>query len=380
VKEAPFQNASLGAEKIMSTHHRRIRSTLTALCSVTLLLASSATAFAQDPPTARKQPPKPSAPMPSAQKPAAPKTPGSKPAVPAISPPAAPDEEYQIGPGDSIKIEVAKVSTLGWAGRVSNSGKIHLPYLGILRVADLTTPQLEAKIAAALREQSLVNEPWVTVRVTEYRAQPVYVLGEVILPGQFVMTKEMYLTDLLALAGGFNGVASPIGYLYRRKPNAGNLPPGEVPTDEAIPIDFNALNEGLNPEMNLRLKGGDVLYCPEAKAQVYFVVGDVVHPGVASMQMTPNVTASEAIAKAGGPLRTAKMSKGVLVRFEDDGSRKEMSVDFDAILRGRQPDMQVRANDIIFVPGSTAKTVGYGLLGVVPQVVITQPASKVAGR
>ena len=41
-------------------------------------------------------------------------------------------------------------------------------------------------------------------------------------------------------------------------------------------------------------------------------------------------------------------------------------MDFAAILKGKQPDFAVRPNDILFVPGSGAKTLGYGLLGVIP--------------
>jgi len=48
--------------------------------------------------------------------------------------------------------------------------------------------------------------------------------------------------------------------------------------------------------------------------------------------------------------------------------------DFEAVLRGRQPDWPIQVNDIIFVPGSNAKTVGYGLLGMLPNIVIAGSA------
>ena len=156
--------------------------------------------------------------------------------------------------------------------------------------------------------------------------------------------------------------------LYRRKDNAGLLPEGEVPSDEAIPIDFAALNDGTRPELNLKLRGGDVLYVPERKKEFYFVVGDVGVPGHFELAAgTRALPLTQAVAMAGGPLRTAKMSAGILVRFTAaDGTREEIKVDFKAILEGRQPDIDVRPNDIVFIPGSGAKTLGYGLLGALP--------------
>jgi polysaccharide export outer membrane protein len=281
--------------------------------------------------------------------------------------PAAVSRDYRIGPGDHLTVSVSGLNELGHSARVSNTGKIHVPQVGILKIAGLTTGELEALISQQLRERGLVNNAWVSVRVDQYRAQPVYVLGEVMTPGQFVIKDEMYLVDLITLAGGFNEVATPVGFLYRRKENAGMLPEGEAPAEEAVEIDFNALNQGTQPELNLKLRGGDVLYVPQRRKDYFFVVGDVTVPG--HYEFAANTKAlplTQAVAKAGGPLRTAKMSAGMLVRFNAAGGREEMKVDFKAILEGRQPDVDVQPNDIVFIPGSSAKTLGYGLLGALP--------------
>lgn len=64
---------------------------------------------------------------------------------------------------------------------------------------------------------------------------------------------------------------------------------------------------------------------------------------------------NQAIAKAGGPLKTAKMSKGMLIRYDKDGKRTTKPVDFTAILRGKQEDFEVSHGDILFIPSSSAK-------------------------
>jgi protein involved in polysaccharide export with SLBB domain len=82
------------------------------------------------------------------------------------------------------------------------------------------------------------------------------------------------------------------------------------------------------------------------------------------------VLVSQAIAKAGGPLKTAKLGKGLLVRYDGNGIRRDKQVDFSAILKGEKPDFPIMPDDIIFIPGSSAKTLGYGLLDVVPRAAV----------
>ena len=80
---------------------------------------------------------------------------------------ASASDDYRIGPGDVLSIGVTGVPELARVVRVSNSGKVHMQFLGILRVVGMTVPQLEATIADALRERRLMDAPWVTVRIDE---------------------------------------------------------------------------------------------------------------------------------------------------------------------------------------------------------------------
>jgi polysaccharide biosynthesis/export protein len=276
--------------------------------------------------------------------------------------------DYLIGAGDVLKIDVFGVQGFDQFARVSNSGRIHVPYVGVLKVHNMSASQLEKKIAAALVERELVKEPWVKVQVVEYRAHPVYILGEVQQPGQFLLTKPMTVMDLITYAGAFSDAFSPTGYLYRYRDPADldSYDPNRPRQQEVIKIDFQALYSGKHPEMNLQLRGGDVLYVAQRKPRHFYVVGDVLKPGAVPLLSEEPMLFTEAISRAGGPAKTAKMRKGILLRYDDAGNRQEIPVNFDAILKGRNPNLQVLADDIIFIPGSTAKTLGYGLLGMIP--------------
>lgn len=283
--------------------------------------------------------------------------------------------DYRIGPGDLLNIGVFGVADLSHVVRVSNSGKVHLTQLGILRVAGRTVTELESDIAARLREKQLVLDPWVIVKVTEVRAHPVYVLGEVMTPGQFQISDEMYLSDLMTLSNGLNQVASPVAYLYRRKvnPATGEFDPTQDPdTDEmeGMPIDLRALQTGEMPELNLKLRGGDILYVPERRKEYFFVIGDVHNPGLFELVAGQSpLRLSQAMARAGGPTRTAKKSRLLLVRYAHDGSRQEIPIDFDAVMHGQRPDPSIEFGDVIFMPGSRSKTVGLAMMGIIPGVV-----------
>jgi polysaccharide export outer membrane protein len=237
----------------------------------------------------------------------------------------------------------------------------------------MTPAVLEAEIARRLREQELVKDPQVTVRVADYRGQTIYVLGEVMQPGQYYMRQGMHLSDLLGLTIGFPTEGKM--YLYRRaqlERAAGEDTvtdeglAGETVVAEALEIDLNELADGTSPDMSIPLQGGDMLYVPFNKPNFFFITGEIGRPGAIEIPPSRKLLVSQAIAFAGGPSRTAKMSEGILLRYDEAGVRQELAVDFSAILRGKEPDFEILPNDIIFIPGSNAKTLGYGLLGIIP--------------
>jgi polysaccharide export outer membrane protein len=260
---------------------------------------------------------------------------------------------------------------------VSNSGKIRVPFAGILHVANMSPSEVASLIAEKLREQDLVKDPQVTVRVNDYRGNTIYILGEVMQPGQYYMRGEMYLLDLIGLSMGFpnDGVL----YLYRRTPvqedaagadGDGDTVSGRTMVTQAIPIEIRELAEGRRPDLNYKLQPGDMLYVPLNRPKYFYVTGDVNRTGSFEIPPRRELLVSEAMAFAGGPTRTAKISKGILVRQDENGQRQELALDFNAILRGKKPDFPIQQNDIIFIPGSSVKTLGQGVLGIVPNLLL----------
>jgi len=83
------------------------------------------------------------------------------------------------------------------------------------------------------------------------------------------------------------------------------------------------------------------------------------------------VTLTKALATAGGPLPTAKGKHSKIIRQLADGTTEQIPVDIGKVLKGKAPDMVLADSDVVFVPGSTTKTIGRGFLGSINSVVTT---------
>jgi polysaccharide biosynthesis/export protein len=115
--------------------------------------------------------------------------------------PAAEAVSYRLGAGDQVRIITFGEENLTGEFRVNDSGNIALPLLGAVHAAGLTSGELEAAVAAALRRGNLVRNPSVAVEVIAYR--PIYVLGEVNKPGQYPYQPGMTVVTAVAVGGGF---------------------------------------------------------------------------------------------------------------------------------------------------------------------------------
>jgi protein involved in polysaccharide export with SLBB domain len=185
------------------------------------------------------------------------------------------------------------------------------------------------------------------------------------------MSQQLTTVDAILLAGGLAANAGAVGFLHRQisgtasasSPAALVERPDVARTgSEVIQVDLQALREGRFLSAAVPLRSGDVLVVPIQPMQAFFVVGDVRTPQNYVYPPARSLTASQAISWAGGPLPTASMSNGMLVRYDAQGRRTEMKVDYAAILDGRQLDFAIQPNDIIFIPGSKVKTIAHGML------------------
>ena len=128
-------------------------------------------------------------------------------------------DEYRLGPGDKLRIEVYKDPQLSQSLQVRPDGKITLPLVGDFAAAGKTPIELRDSLAKSLKEY--VTNPVVTVIVVEATAAQVYVIGEVTNPGTLVMQGPMTVLEALARVGGLREFADRDDIRILRKSQAG---------------------------------------------------------------------------------------------------------------------------------------------------------------
>lgn len=107
--------------------------------------------------------------------------------------------EYQLGPGDQLRVTVFGEPDLTGNYVVGSQGTIAYPLVGDVHAAGLTVPQFSAALQTAL--EAFVRQPNVSVEVANYR--PFFILGEVQRPGTYPYSASLTVLNAVATAGGF---------------------------------------------------------------------------------------------------------------------------------------------------------------------------------
>ena len=134
------------------------------------------------------------------------------------------EQEYRLGPGDKLRIEVYKQDQLSQSLQIRPDGKITLPFIGDVAAAGKTSTELRDALTTSLKEY--VTNPVVTVMVQEATSAQIHVIGEVEHPGTQVMPGPRTVLQALAEAGGLKEFADRGGIHVLRNSGTGveNLP------------------------------------------------------------------------------------------------------------------------------------------------------------
>jgi polysaccharide biosynthesis/export protein len=161
------------------------------------------------------------------------------------------DQEYSIGPQDVLRIDVWKEDQLTRTVPVRPDGKITLPLLNDIQAAGLTPMQLAGVIRDGLKKY--INDPQVTVTVTEINSRRIYVTGEVVRAGAFPLLPHMTVLQALSSCGGFTQFAKEKNiYVLRTRDGK----------QKRFPFNYKEAVEGKKPEQNIELEPGDVIVVP----------------------------------------------------------------------------------------------------------------------
>ena len=131
----------------------------------------------------------------------------------------------------------------------------------------------------------------------------------------------------------------------------------------SIPVRSTTLT-GAGRYVNLPVRPGDVIVVPGGGNVM--VVGWVEQPGY--FQVGSGLTVLGAIGAAGGPMYAADTHEVTLIRNNASGTKSAIRVDMDKITHGEEPDIPVKANDVIDVPYSSLRIGPYVFYSIVSKI------------
>lgn len=332
---------------------------------------------------AQVQPPAPSAgqnpanPAPSNQAPPNPAAPIGQGGQREL-PPDSIRPNYVLGSNDQI---VVRVNPPGSADeinekpfRIDADGNINLPLLGKIHASGMSVQELEADLVTRLREY--IREPQVIIQVSQFHSAPVFFVGAFRAPGIYSLQGNRTLVEMLTQIGGTQPNASRQIKITRRAeygpiplPNAVEDPERKISTVE---ISYASLQQNVNPAEDIVLQPYDVISVERAE-QIY-VTGDVAKTGGVELGERESISIAQALAMSGGFGPDAVKDKVRILRpVLNTNRRYPIEVNVKAILEGKENDIPLLPNDIVFIPHSYAhlfwKTFSSLALPIIPYVI-----------
>ena len=161
------------------------------------------------------------------------------------------NDEYLVGPGDSLEILVWKEPDLSRSYAVRIDGRISVPLLGDIKVSGKTIAELIKILEVRFAE--VVTEPNVSVILNESKSWRYYVIGQVIQSGEFNMDYPISALQAIAKCGGFSEWAKKDRIKIIRSGKEGK---------KILTFNFEALAEKNDLNQDILLGPGDTILVP----------------------------------------------------------------------------------------------------------------------
>ena len=170
-------------------------------------------------------------------------------------------EAQTLKKGDNLSITVLQDPKLDRTVVVDPLGEIAFPLAGHIRAAGLTPQALENVLRSKLRDDYKDQSLDITVAVansppdSDDQKPKVFITGEVLRPGSYLIVQKTTLMQAIALAGGIGPYAAKRRIMVRRRLAGGN--------EDIFMFDYKAYETGQDLEGNIMLHAGDVIMVPE---------------------------------------------------------------------------------------------------------------------
>ncbi|MDX8380543.1 MAG: SLBB domain-containing protein [Ghiorsea sp.] len=240
--------------------------------------------------------------------------------------------EYVLGPGDELSVQMFGQKSSVFTLVVDREGKVAFPDIGPLILAGMSFSEAKAAIAQQVGDKMVGVTA--SISMGKLRSIRVFVLGEVALPGSYVVSGLATLSNALFASGGVKKTGSLRNIQLKRQ--------GKLISNLDL---YDFLLKG-DTSKDVRLLPGDVVFIPPV-GQTASIAGKVVRPAIYELKGKVNI--GDMLKLAGGLLPNALKDKVLLERINSNGNQSVKNI----ALAGKNLRQKIQDGDMIKVFGVT---------------------------
>jgi polysaccharide export outer membrane protein len=278
-----------------------------------------------------------------------------------------PNEEYTLGGGDEINIEVAGRPELSGKYLIGPDGRISLPTAGTLDLTGMTREQASAAVNQAYGQYYKMVSA--SVSIDKYGSNRVMVIGAVEHPGFINFDQTPTLLEAITQAGVVQQAVPQGAQQGAAKGNGGmpirsfadNLPEqcfiyrGPQGNQKVYTVNVRELLSTGNAMADVRLRRNDMVVVPDQRDRFVSVQGEVKSPGL--VVLTHTSTLPSVLAQAGGLTDNAGNAE---IEILDPATGKAVYVKFKDLLTPKGVnEVSLQPGELIYVPKRGIDKMGY---------------------
>lgn len=260
-------------------------------------------------------------------------------------------QDYQLGPGDSLRIQLFGKQNSERVLEVDRDGAIAFPNLGPVAIGGMTFSQAQNHIRTIVEEKMIGTT--VATSLSELRTIRVFVVGDVEIPGSYVVSALSTITNAIAASGGVQESGSLRNIQLKRRGK-------RIATLDLYDLMLNG-----DTRRDRRLYPGDVILVPTAGPMVS-IQGAVKR--AARYELKNEQTVEQVLALAGGATKAAYFPGSRISRVTQNGMRtfiplRNEKADFARSVQGEDRIQIASSNeelrDVIYLNGHFVRAESY---------------------
>ncbi|WP_432462964.1 SLBB domain-containing protein [Agarivorans sp. QJM3NY_33] len=229
-------------------------------------------------------------------------------------------DNYRLGPGDTLVVQLFGKENNKFEFRVNRYGSISFPELGPVNIAGLTFSEAKDLLSQTISEKKIGVRSSITMG--ELRSIEVFVLGEAYQPGKYLVSSLSTMTHALYASGGVNGKGSLRDIRLLRDGKLVNR------------LDVYDLLINGDTSDDLQLRSGDVIFIAPL-GPTASIDGEVVRPAI--YELNDHETVKDLVSMAGGYTTKAYKNSVSFERITNDGL-----IDLNTLDLNNQTDLAKR--------------------------------------